>query len=60
MIFLNMDPETVVHEGTQRATSITKQAPTVNGQTVGFHTDATTARLWGKHPGYLRPMPQRS
>ena len=42
MIFLNMDPEMVEHKGTQRAISITKQVPTANGQTAGFHTDATS------------------
>ena len=42
-----MDPEMVEHEGTQHATSITKQVPTVNSQTVGFHTDATSQVVGG-------------
>ena len=42
-----MDPEMVEHEGTQHATSITKQAPTVNDQTAGFHTDATSQVVGG-------------
>ena len=37
----------VEHEETQRATSITKQVPTVNGQTAGFHTDTTSQAVGG-------------
>ena len=55
MIFLNMDPEMVEHEGTQRATSITKQVPTVNDQTVGFHTDATSQVVGGSTPDTYAP-----
>ena len=50
MIFLNMDPEMVEHEGTQRATNITKLVPPANGQTVGFHTGATSQVVGGSTP----------
>ena len=42
-----MDPEMVEYEGTQCTTSITKQVPTVNSQTAGFHTDATSQVVGG-------------
>ena len=47
MIFLNLDPEMVEHQGTQCATRITKQVPTVNSQTAAFHTDATSQVVGG-------------
>ena len=47
---LNMDPEMVEHEGTQRATNITKLVPPANGQTVGFHTGATSQVVGGSTP----------
>ena len=40
----------VEHEGMQCATSITKQLPPVNSQTVGFHTDATSQVVRGCTP----------
>ena len=53
-----MDPEMVEHEKTQHATSIAKQVPTINSQTVGSHIDATSQVVGGSIPDAYAPKKQ--